>query len=47
MERYRFAPAALGERGQRTGVVPDVPSEPAEALDAAVEALSTGYTKPQ
>jgi hypothetical protein len=38
----RVGDAVTGTNWERTGVVPDVPCEPAEALDAAVEALESG-----
>jgi C-terminal processing protease CtpA/Prc len=38
----RVRDAVSGTNWERTGVVPDVPCEPAEALDAAVEALKRG-----
>jgi hypothetical protein len=38
----RVRDAVTGTNWERTGVVPDVPCEPAEALDAAVEALKPG-----
>jgi hypothetical protein len=43
----RVRDAVTRTNWERTGVVPDVPCEPAEALDAAVEALKPGYTKPR
>lgn len=38
----RVRDAVTGTNWERTGVVPDVPCEPAEALDAAVETLQLG-----
>jgi C-terminal processing protease CtpA/Prc len=38
----RVRDAVTGTNWERTGVVPDVPCEPAEALDATVEALKPG-----
>jgi hypothetical protein len=38
----RVRDAVTGTNWERTGVVPDVACEPAEALDAAVEALESG-----
>jgi C-terminal processing protease CtpA/Prc len=38
----RVRDAVTGTNWERTGVVPDIPCEPAEALDAAVEALQLG-----
>jgi C-terminal processing protease CtpA/Prc len=38
----RVRDAVTGTNWERTGVVPDIPCEPAEALDAAVEALKPG-----
>jgi C-terminal processing protease CtpA/Prc len=35
----RVRDAVTGTNWERTGIVPDVPCEPAEALDAAVDAL--------
>jgi hypothetical protein len=38
----RVRDAVTGTNWEGTGVVPDIPCEPAEALDAAIEALSGG-----
>lgn len=38
----RVRDAVTGTNWERTGVVPDVPCEPAQALDAAIEALEPG-----
>ena len=38
----RVRDAVTGTNWEGTGVVPDIPCEPAEALDAAIEALSRG-----
>jgi C-terminal processing protease CtpA/Prc len=38
----RVRDAVTGTNWERTGVVPDVPCEPAQALDAAIEALKRG-----
>jgi hypothetical protein len=38
----RVRDAVTETNWERTGVVPDVPCEPAEALDAAVDALKPG-----
>jgi C-terminal processing protease CtpA/Prc len=38
----RVRDAVTGTNWERTGVLPDVPCEPAQALDAAIEALNPG-----
>jgi hypothetical protein len=42
----RVRDAVTGTNWERTGVVPDVPCQPPEALDAAVEAMRLGIAGP-
>ena len=42
----RVRDAVTGTNWEGTGVVPDIPCEPAEALDAAIEALGGGSGGP-
>jgi C-terminal processing protease CtpA/Prc len=43
----RVRDAVTGTNWEGTGVLPDVPCEPADALDAAVDALQSGDTRSQ